>query len=290
MMLMRHVLTLMVWLLLGSAPRLSADPWSLVECRPEDHAKYDRFAETVRTAAPGSTVYVPKPYPTIVPQVVRDFLYQYQSFHFERVDSKKLLAGEEALLQGVLQGTVTFKVQRIENWTGLRCGREQRRDFFHLVRVFDAASGVELSRATLNPSGLLSVRTNATSQYPFRPLPDPAVAMQGVAAAYGISGESPQYIVTLGTIFCDFTVPCLAFRQGSDVYIFHQDSTSGTALHRIAASEPRLTLKPGENLDSPVRKAALPLRTDGTEHLVPLGANTWTIAREVKPPAAPAPP
>jgi hypothetical protein len=286
---MRSIVILLS-LLVATALRLAADPWSLAECQPEDQAKYDRFAAAVRSAAPGSTLYVPKPYPTTPPQVIADFLYQYESFHFERADAKKLLPGEAALLQAVLQSTVTFKVVRVENWTGSRCGREQRSDFFYLVRVFDAASGVELSRATLNASGLLSVRTNATSQYPFRPLPDPAATMQQVGAAYGIKGDSPQYIVSLGTLFCEFTEPCVAFRQGDDAFIFHEHPRLATALFNIAGTTPRLKLKPGERLDSPVRQAVLPMRTDGTEHLMPLGANTWTIAREVKLPAAASPP
>ncbi|HVR08377.1 MAG TPA: hypothetical protein VMW75_10035, partial [Thermoanaerobaculia bacterium] len=107
---------------------------ALVACRPEDQPAYDRFAQTVRTASPGSTVYVPKPYPATDPQVIQDFLYQYQSFHLERADPGKLLPGELPLLNGTLNGTVSFSVQKVANWTDLNCGREQRRDFFYLVR------------------------------------------------------------------------------------------------------------------------------------------------------------
>ena len=240
----------------------------------------------MRTAAPGSTVYVPKPFPTTIPQVVQDFLYQYRSFHYERADPNKLLAGELPLLNGILSSTVTFSVQKVANWTDLHCGREQRRDFFYLIRAFDAASGVELARATLNVSGLSSMRRNATSAFPFPPLPDPAVAMQEVAAAYGITGDSPQYVTTLGTIFCDFTAPCLAFRKGADAYIFFKHPRFPSALFKIAGNEPRLVLQPGEQLEAGLARGPLPpLRTDGTERLFPLGARTWTVAREVKVPA-----
>jgi hypothetical protein len=288
---MRRVFTLALPLLVAMALRSMADPWSLAGCRPEDQPAYDDFARAVRTASPGSTVYVPKPYPTTVPQVVQDFLYQYKSFHFEQADPKKLLPGELPLLNGILNSTVTFTVQKVANWTSARCGKEQRRDFYHLVRVFDAASGAELSRATLSPSGLLSARDNATGSSPFPPLPDPAVAMQEVSASYGTTGEAPQYVTTLGPIYCAFTEPCLAFRQGKDAYIYLKHPRFKSALFKIASDEPRLVLAPGEHLESALARGGIaPQRTDGTERLVPLGANTWTVAREVKAsPVAPRP-
>jgi hypothetical protein len=282
---MRRVLTLAVSLALALALRLPADPWSLVACKPEDQPAYDRFEQAVRTASPGSTVYVPKPFPSTDPQVIQDFLYQYQSFHLERADPAKLLPGELSLLNGILNSTVTFTVLKIANWTDLNCGREQRRDFFYLIRVFDAASGTELSRATLNPSGLLSARRNGTGSFPFPPLPDPETAMQGIAA-YGMAGHSPQYVASLGAIHCDFTAPCLAFRQGSDAYIFFNRPRAASMLFRIANDEPRLVLQLGEQLESGLARGNIPaLPADGTAHLIPLGARTWTIAREVKGPS-----
>jgi hypothetical protein len=280
---MRPVLTLALSLSLAAALRLPADPWSLADCRPEDQPAHDAFAQSVRTASPGSTVYVPKPYPTTDPQVIQDFLYQYKSFHFEQADPAKLLPGELPLLNGVLNSTVTFTVQKVANWTGARCGREQRRDFFHLIRVFDAASGAELSRATLSPSGLLSARANALSGFPFPPLPEPDVAMQEVVASYGMKGDSFQYVTTIGPIYCGFTEPCLAFRQGNDAYIFFKHPRFKSALFKIAGAEPRLVLAPGEHLESGLARGVIaPRRTDGTERLIHLGANTWTVAREVK--------
>jgi len=153
---MRRILGLALTLLFAVAVRSMADPWTPAggECMPEDQPKYDQFEQAVRTASPGSTVYVPKPYPTTDPQVIQDFLYQYKSLHREAADPGKLPKGELPLLNGILNGTVTFAVQKAADWTPGRCGKEQRSDFLYLIEIFDAASGAELSRVTLHASGL----------------------------------------------------------------------------------------------------------------------------------------
>jgi hypothetical protein len=284
---MRRVLGLALTLLVAVAVRSMADPWipGGGECRPEDQPKYDQFEQAVRTASPGSTVYVPKPYPTTDPQVIQDFLYQYKSLHREAAGPGKLPKGELPLLNGILDGTVTFAVQKAANWTPGRCGKEQRSDFLYLIQVFDAASRAEISRVTLRASGLWSSKSNYSSGAPFIPLPDPGAAMQQVAATYGIQGDAPQYVVSLGSIYCPWSAPCLAFRQGGDAYVFHdQPSESAGGLFKIAGAEPRFVLKPGEHIESAPGVPAL--RTDGTERLFFLGGTTWTIARKVVGPPA----
>lgn len=285
---MRRILALALMLLVVLAARSIADPWSLTggECRPEDQPKYDQFERAVRTASPGSTVYVPKPYPTTDPQVIQDFLYQYKSLHREGVDPSKLPKGELPLLNGILDSTVTFTVQKVADWTPGRCGKEQRSDFLYLIQVFDAVSGAEISRVTLRASGLWSSKSNYSAGAPFIPLPDPGVAMQQIAAAYAIQGDSPQYVVSTGSIYCPWSAPCLAFRQGGDAYIFHHHPLSETAigLFKIAGTEPRFVLKPGEHIESAAGVPALPM--DGTQRLLYLGGTTWTIAREVMSPPA----
>jgi hypothetical protein len=286
---MRRVLSLAISLFAAMALRSMADPWVIVggECRPEDQPKYDHFEQAVRTAAPGSTVYVPKPYPTTDRQVIQDFLYQYKSLHRERADPKRLPKGELPLLNGILNSTITFTVQRAADWTSGRCGREERSDFFYLLRIFDAASGAEISRVTLRASGLWSSKSNYFSGAPFLPLADAELEMREVAAAYNIQGDAPQYIVSLGSIYCPWSAPCLAFRHGSDAYIFRDDPVFGNALFKIVGDEPRFVLRPGEDLQSARQRVIPPLRTDGTERLFYLGGTTWTIARKViSPPVA----
>jgi hypothetical protein len=281
---MKRVLSLAFSLLVAVAARSMADPWipSGGECRPEDQPKYDQFDKAVRAASPGSTVYVPKPFPTTDRQVIQDFIYQYKSLHRERADPQKLPRGELPLLNGILESTVNFTVQKAVDWTPVHCGKEQRNDFFYLVRIFDASSGAEISRVTLRANGLWSSKSNYFSGTPFIPLPDPAVAMQEVASTYNLQGDSPQYIVSLGSIYCPWSAPCLTFRQGNDAYIFysHPTSESTSGLFKIAGTEPRSVLKPGAHVESVAGFSAL--RKDGTERLFYLGGTTWTIARKVK--------
>src|ERR1700730_1153261 len=167
-----------------------AAPWTIVgDCKPEDQPKYDRFEQAVRAASPGSTVYVPKPYPASDGQVIADFLYQYKGWHWERADPRRLPRGEARVLSGILESTVTFQVVRLENWDATRCGSEQRSDFYYLLRIFDAASGGELSRVTLNPSGLWAGKGNSFEGFPFLPLPDPDLVLrEEVTPSYDAGG------------------------------------------------------------------------------------------------------
>jgi hypothetical protein len=63
--------------------KLAAAPWSLVSCDPSGEAQWRAFEREVRAAKPGSTLYVPKPYPTSDQDVVADFLATYRSLHRE---------------------------------------------------------------------------------------------------------------------------------------------------------------------------------------------------------------
>jgi hypothetical protein len=276
---MRRILCLALSLLAAGAVRSMAAPWTLSEdCSPEDQSKYAQFERAVRMALPGSTVYVPKPYPTTDAQVIQDFLYQYKSLGREKADPKKLPEGELPLLNGILESTVTFNVQKVADWTAGRCGKEQRNYFLYLIRIFDAASRTEISRVTLRASGLWSSKNNSSSKAPFVPLSPPEEATRQVAAVYDIQAEAPQYIVSLGAIYCPWSAPCLAFRKGKDAYVFHR----ADGLFKIAGAEPRFVLKPGEHIESAHLKEVLPtLRTDGTERLFHLGGTSWTIARQV---------
>jgi hypothetical protein len=283
---MRRALLLTVSILAGlTTAAAAADPWTLGDCRPADEAKYDRFAATVKSAPPGSTVYVPKPYPATAAQVIEDFLYQYKSLHRERADPANLPQGESVLIAGITASTVTYTVQRIENWGADRCGREERREFFHLITIHDATGGAEIARVTVSPSGLWAGKTiSVGAQIAPLPLTEPREALRKVGETYGLKGEEPQYVVTVGSIYCGFTTPCLAFRQGNDAYLYVRERPAN-ALFKIAAAEPRIALKPGDV--QAARPGMLPaLRADGSERLILLGGSTWTIARKVPNPPA----
>ncbi len=48
-------------------------------------------------------------------------------------------------------GAVTYQVMRMENWSVSRCHRDQKRDFYLLVRAFEP-TGTEVIRAVVNDS------------------------------------------------------------------------------------------------------------------------------------------
>lgn len=265
------------------APASAAEPWSLVGCPPEGEARWQAFEHAVRTAKPGSTVYVPKPYPETPRQVIADYLYQYKSLHRERRGASGLPANEAPVVDGIMNQTVTFQVLRVANWTSMRCGTEKRRDFYYLVRVFDVASGVELTRAVIDQSGLFFMFSNLPedkraepAEAQLRRLPEPAEAMARASARFKIQGRSPQYVTTYGTIDCDFADPCLAFQHGGSSYILSND-----ALFEVSAGGPKLTA--GKDVGDPEKNAAILRSLDPASRLVSLGGPAWTIARQVDP-------
>jgi hypothetical protein len=262
---------------------LRAEPWGLVSCPPEGEARWQAFEQAVRTAHPGSRVYVPKPYPVTSIQVIADYLYQYKSLQRDRRDPKTLNADEVPVLDGIMNSTVTYEVLRVENWTTMRCGTEKRRDSYYLVRVFDAASGIELTRAVIDYSGLFFVLVNMREdQRAENPalqrgrLPPPADAMAQADARFNIQGELPEYVTTYGSIHCHFAYPCLAFQQGGRSYILFQDE-----IFEIPAAGRRLTN--GKNVGTPETNAALFATLAADEKLISLGGPAWTIAHKVDP-------
>jgi hypothetical protein len=266
---------------LVSASALAAEPWSLVNCPPEGEARWRAFEQQVRTATPGSRVYVPKPYPATPRQVIADYLYFYRGRHLELRDPRSLPANETLVLEGILNSTLTYEVLRVENWTSMRCGRDgKRRDFYHLVRVFDAASGVELARVMMDASGLFFTSVNMQEDERSEPpalqrrrLPDPPDAMARVNARFKIHGELPQYVTTFGTIDCYFERPCLAFRQAGKSYVLYQDE-----IFEIPANGPKLLN--GKDVGTPETNPPLLRSLAPDERLISLGGPVWTIAHK----------
>jgi hypothetical protein len=258
--------------------RAVAAPWKLTLCNPEDQSQKDPVAQSVRKASPSAAVYVPKPFPTAASDVIEDLVYLYQSLHLERIAPEQRPKGEPVLLKGMADGTARYTVQRVENWGVDRCGWE---DYIYLVTVLDGASGSEMARVVITPSGLWAERwITAGALVAPLPLLQAEAALREVAASYNLEGESPEYVATVGPINCGFTKPCLAFRHDGDAYIFVRER-SQDVLFRIAAGEPRLALSP---VDVQLGRVGVPdLPPDA--RLLYLGGTTWTIARRVPRPS-----
>jgi hypothetical protein len=142
----------------------------------------------------------------------------HSHLHHGTQDPKNLPPGE------IRNERVSFRVIRFENWTPRRCGWQHKQDFYYMVRAFDVAGGLEITRAVLDNTGLLATWMNMPASVPgqvepsARLLPSAATATQQINRELGIQGEDPQYVTTYGTIDCVFAFPCLAFRQNGLPY------------------------------------------------------------------------
>src|SRR5258708_35157978 len=116
-----------VMVLLACAP-LTAAPWSLEYCDPSGEPGWQTFEHAMRVAKPGSTVYVPVPFPTTQEQVVQDYLYQYRSV-LKGLPARNPY--EPRVIGDLGSGRVRYEVLRIENWTISRCHADQKRDYYN---------------------------------------------------------------------------------------------------------------------------------------------------------------
>lgn len=262
--------------------RLGAEPWSLASCDPSGENGWQAFEHAMRTAKPGSPVYVPFPFPRTEDETVRDYLHQYWSV-VKGMAPGNMQPNEARVMAALSAGKITFQIMRVENWTVTRCREEQKRDFFNLVRVFERGGRTELTRAVLNDSGLLVTWNNLPADAPghvasqSRTLRPPAMVVSELSSALGLSAEDPQYVVTFGTspLTCIFTHPCLAFHHGGLSYILFDDQ-----IFEISTSGPKLKL--GRDVGTPTEESLLN-RLGPDEKLVSLGGPAFTIARRVDP-------
>jgi hypothetical protein len=262
----------------GGGP--AAAQWNLTSCDPAGELRWHAFENEVRIAKPGSTLYVPKPYPKTDVQIVADYLAQYRSLHFETKALSHLPANEGRLIDGIRNLTVTFQVMRMENWTQMRCGKQHKQDHYNVIRVFDAATRVEISRAVSEESGLLVTWMNmpTTASGPAveplsRDLPTPDAAMAQVNTKFGLQGTDPEWVAAWGTLPCNFIFPCLAFHQNGLSYVF-----SHHEVFEVSVVGPQLIS--GRDVGTSETNEKLLPNLASDERLVSLGGPIWTIARK----------
>jgi hypothetical protein len=266
-------------LLLFAAARLDAAPWSLVSCDPAGAAAWQGFEGKMRAAKVGAPLYVPVPFPSTTYQVVEDYLYQYRSV-IKGMNPNTWQPNEARVQADLAGGKVTYQVLRIENWSVTRCRKEQKRDFYQLVRVYEPGV-VEVTRAVINDSGLMTTWINMPAAVPgavasqSRTLPPAAVAMTQLNLQLGIDGVDPEYVTTGGTIDCLLTHPCLAFHQAGLSYI-----AFGDQLYEVSANGPSHEL--GKDVAVPGERDVLRSLATG-ERLISLGGKRFTVGRRVEP-------
>jgi hypothetical protein len=237
-----------------------------------DHGKaWKAFAKKVHSAEPGSTLYVPHPFPQADQQVIDDFLYQHQEA-FGDMPFDQLAAPERRFFSAVRSKTVRFEVLRIENWSPLRCGPERQRSFYFLVRVIEKDGGAEIARAALEDSGLLVKIVNKPEDRHLPPLAGFEASAKLALRKTGVQGRDLQYVTTWGNLRCDTLAPCVVSRSGSTMLL-----VKGSEVYRLDPGRKRFSFARDLGAPGAMSNVARDLGTRG-EKLVSLGQDVFAAA------------
>jgi hypothetical protein len=236
----------------------------------------------LREAKPGSSLYLPKPFPKSKEEVLADYAYEFQRL-LKDMRAASLPKGAAAVLDGIRQGTLRYDVLRIVNWSPTRCVKARRLDAYHLIRVIDGRSGKEITRSVLDESGHLGVISSTMEdergdslQRQAARLRPPEEEMRSAASRFRMRGEAPQYVTTFGTLRCPNVTPCLAFRSGGHVYLAAYDGN----LFQVDRKGRRLEM--GKDIGTPELNAPIVQSIGPEGRLVSLGGKEFTTARKVK--------
>ncbi len=207
----RSILTL---LLLAAAAPLAA--WNVVQCDASTPAKRDEFAAKVRAAKPGDPLYVSIPFPKKDSDVVTDLVDQFVDVYAGKSNGRFT-----PIAEAMARGAYRYEVLRVEDWSPARCaGAGNHGDFYYLVIVRDAATGVDIAHASINEVGLAGTLALPAA-------PDKEIttldAAAGKFAAHGVHGHDAQYVTTWGSLECHALRPCVASRNENGVYLAHDD-------------------------------------------------------------------
>jgi len=272
---------MLVAVALAFSERLGATPWNLMSCDSSGEARWHSFEQAVRMAKPGSTLYVPKPYPAGDQEVIADYLDQWASLHRKAQNPRNLPPHEEEVSKAIRGGQLSYHVMRVENWTGMRCGWQHKRDFYYLVRAFESG-GTEITRALIADSGHLVTWMNLPASVPgpvepsARLLAAAPTAIDQINQDFGIQGTDPEYVTTYGTIDCDFVFPCLAFHEHGLSYVVYRHE-----VFEVSVRGPKLVQ--GRDVGTLATNAKLLPTLAGDERLISLGGFAWTVARKASP-------
>ncbi len=197
-------------------PASTAFAWNLTPCSQAALQKRGEAIHQLRAAQPGSLQYIPKPFPRNGVEVVEDYRYQILS-RWSHSAPSELSDAQRALMDGLERDTLAIDVERVQNWSLRRCSDAGAGDSYHLLRIFDRASGKEIARAALQESGVLE-----QTGFPGAadgPIADLNTVAKKVSEAVGAPAQSPVYVTSTGTLRCDVLMPCVAVRSQSSVFL-----------------------------------------------------------------------
>jgi hypothetical protein len=267
-------LTLLLAGFLNAQLATAAAPWTVLPCGTAHAKEWQVSAERMRAAKPGSPIYVPRPYPATDAQVIEDFLYQHRDV-WSDTPAEKLGAPERRFFSAVDSGDTRFEVFRVTNWTPLLCGPQRQRPFYFVIRVIEASTGIEISRAALDDDGRLARVRHRPANRDLEPMPSQDTA-RGALARIGVPAQDLQYVTAWGTLDCDLMTPCVASRHGGGAHVVKHGK-----VYRLQAKGERLSLK--RHLGPAQRDEVSRRYETAGSKLVSVGADVFTVALPVEP-------
>lgn len=277
----RHRLVGLFLLLVAAPAGLAGQGWVPAECDPLPTEQWAQFEAQVRAAPPSSQLYVPKPFPADDSEVIADFEQQYLRTWTDTPDLD-LPEQEAPLVLGLRRSSLKYRVAKVYNWTPLRCLPERPKQFFHVLRVYDAEG--EIGRYALNQSGILAGGVDAPRdaesrqgwEHAWRSIEE---VLRLAESDYGVRGVEAQYVTTVaGPLRCSYVAPCTAFRFGEMVYFFHPATWGG--LFEIAPASPRISFSEMRQYRRAPSNGPLGRVKPEAEGLVSVG-NEWVLVRRV---------
>ena len=103
------------------------------------------YVEAVRARKPDDLRYVRFPFPQTDEEVLADFKYAILEQGSHRGD-------DQQISEGVRRNAYRYEILRITSWSGDYCTEFHRSPSF-LLRIFDRAGGVEVTRVTIDETG-----------------------------------------------------------------------------------------------------------------------------------------
>jgi len=223
-----------------------------LDCVPAQESGLREGDRVFLDAPPGSDDYLPFPFPSTDAQRIADLTYEIEHWQRKRArgsvgesslqrwatqtlgdvfDSGFSVAadlGEKVgahLLRGVLfylppirEGKVRFTFESVEDWTHVRCVYSRARTWT-VARVFDIATGTEISRVALDETGFFRSGRNVPSGSQLADWPDAARAAPRLAAVADRALEPP--ILVRSSPYCnDELLPCVAAESADSSAVF----------------------------------------------------------------------
>lgn len=251
---------------------LRAFAWSPSVCNPSVMAKRAELQRRVRSAAPGTGLYSPRPYPVSDTDIVADFT-AYVIRAYGRNEPNRGHFG--VLADKLAAGAVDFAVVRVEDWTPARCAdSDGGADSYYLLIVLDKVTRQEVARGTVHENGL-----PGTVAIPFpNTLPESVSAsadrLNAGMRRRGIVAKGLQYIRTWGSLDCDTTKPCAAAKDAAgSIYISKDD--------RIFSLAERPVFSWRRDLRTQTQKMSLSTSL-GQDYWMSVGGDVVMIARQMR--------